>query len=358
MTGPEQVGDVMHCRLREQAKRFTVHLEEPPAGRIDHAYPVGRQQAVGRLVVAQRKQLGERELRHTSSVRRKVPRVPTANIDRRVTRLVVLTLLFAAAVRIVAAIVSGIAALAATREGFPGGESRTGDVLNAFGSAGDTIQALLLLGAAILVWRRSASAAAYRAPIAVLALVSGVLVICRVAGFLDLTSAFANAAAVAQQSVVVGFGLADLAVLGSVLASVRLLSSGADSETPAGDDPVLFAVDRTTSEVFAFFSAAEARRAISTYSVEDDEFAFYDDEGRVVAAEVVDGWTTFTVTDDEREPELLTHLRRFAAEKSLEVDDHDDPLAFVQPINEWQWLELWPGWMRGIGRPLARMRRR
>ena len=284
--------------------------------------------------------------------------MPTANIDRRLTRLLIVSLLSAAALRIVAAIVSGIAAMAATRDGFSGGDSRAADVLSAFGSAGDTIQALLLLGAVILVWRRAGAATAYRAPIAVLALVSGALVVCRVAGLIDLTSAFANAAAVAQQSVVIGFGIADLVVLGAVLVAFRLLSTGADSEAPAGDDPVLFAVDRTTGEVFAFFSAAEARRAISTYSIEDDEFAFYDDEGRVVAAEVVDGWTTFTVTDDEREPELLSHLRRFAAEKSLEVDDHDDPLAFVQPINEWQWLELWPGWMRGIGRPLARMRRR
>jgi hypothetical protein len=120
-------------------------------------------------------------------------------------------------------------------------------------------------------------------------------------------------------------------------------------------EPLVFAVDRGNGEVFAFFSYARAARTISVYSIEEDEYVFYADDGTLLVASVVDDRTTFTPTGVVRRDELLQHLRSFTQRTSVEVIDRDDPTAYAVPIADWQWLQLWPGWLRGIGRLVRRL---
>jgi hypothetical protein len=61
---------------------------------------------------------------------------------------------------------------------------------------------------------------------------------------------------------------------------------------------------------------------------------------------------SFTETADRRRDELLAHLKEFVLRRGIRVDeeDADEPSAYAIPISDWQWLQLWPGWLRWIGR--------
>jgi hypothetical protein len=142
-----------------------------------------------------------------------------------------------------------------------------------------------------------------------------------------------------------------------ILGRVDTARRPADVADDAEPDPLVFAVDRGNGEVFAFFSYAEATQSISIYSIEENEFVFYADDGTLLQATVVDDRTTFARTDADARTELMGHVRRFAREKSLVVHEPDEPAAYAVPISDWQWLELWPRWMRGLGRMVNRVRR-
>lgn len=267
-------------------------------------------------------------------------------------------LLGATVLRFLGSVIAGVIALTAEPD-FPQMRERAANILTAFGSAGDTTTVLVVLAAAaLLVWGQP------RPPveslgrvIRVLLLVVAVLVLARVAGVflidVDLPSQVQ-----AQEAFVAAFGAGDLLLCaGGVILLGRVKAVKAVEATATDDlEPLVFAVDRGNGEVFAFFSYAEAVRAISIYSIEEDEFAFYADDGTAINAEVVDERTRFTATDVDARDELMQHLRRFAKAKSLDVADPTDATSYAVPIADWQWLELWPGWLRGIARVVRRLR--
>ena len=264
-------------------------------------------------------------------------------------------LLGAIVLRFLGSVIAGVIALS-TEPDFPQMRERAANILTAFGSAGDTTTVLLVLAAAaVLVWGRPRPRVESLGPvIRVFLLVTAVLVLARVAGVflidVDLPSQVQ-----AQEAFVAAFAVGDLLLCAG---GAMLLGREDAVEATATDDlePLVFAVDRGNGEVFAFFSYAEAARTISSYSIEEDEFAFYADDGTAINAEVVDDRTRFTATDVDARDELMQHLRRFARAKSLDVADPAEATSYAVPIADWQWLELWPGWLRGIGRVVRRLR--
>jgi len=172
-----------------------------------------------------------------------------------------------------------------------------------------------------------------------------------------VAATFGGDPAVANLSRVVGEGVAALVIcLGGAVSVNRLPALGDDGA--ADSQHVVFAIDRVDGEVFVAHSFSGLARVISIYSIEDDEFEFFTLGGHAVRATAADGRAAFEVTDDNRLGDLLPHLRRFATAKELDVtpENRDDPSAYVTPIEEWQALELWPPWLRPIGRLLRALR--
>lgn len=274
--------------------------------------------------------------------------------DRQAARLALTALGLAAGVRIVVSLIAGLITLSQHDE-MSTGRVRAGEILTAFGSAGDSIEALLGAAAVAVLWwmaRRGLTGAA--AAIRLLLIATLLLIVARATGFalIDIDSARASA----EFTVIFGFGLADAVIVGgSLLVLDRARLAVTASADPDQIEPLLFAVDRGNGEVFAFYSFAQARRAISIYSIEENEYAFYTDEGDVVTATADDDGTSFTVTDDRRLDELMLSLRGFAQSKGLSVEEPQEPTSYAVPVSDWQWLELWPGWLRPIGRLVRRL---
>src|SRR3954453_17512990 len=351
---PQQVGDGAHGGAGKQRERLALHLQEPAAGGVDDPYAVGGQQPIRRLVRAQRQQLGEGEVGHDPRVRRKVPRVSATESDRRGGPLALEVLVGAASLRILAAVIAGVIALG-QHDDLNIGRQHAGEVLNAFGAAGDSIRALLAAGAAALVWLLSRQTPVSR----------GVLSTLRAVVVVTALMAVARATAIVvldidhigyELTIVIGFAIADvLLCAGILLVLSRLRPVDLDEVDPDDVEPLLFAVDRGNGEVFAFFSLAQARRSISPYSIEENEFTFYTDEGMVVEATATDLVTHFTPTGEDRREDLMRALRRFAQVTDLTVEEPQEPTSYAVPISDWQWLELWPGWLRPIGRIVRRL---
>jgi hypothetical protein len=232
-------------------------------------------------------------------------------------------------------------------------------VLNTFGEAGDGIGAILAAAAVALVWWLSRQAAVTRS------MVTWVRAVLTVTAVLTVVSAASVVVLDIEQvperlTLIIGFSLAYLLVcLGGllVLGGLRDVDVARDIDQPDPDDvePLLFAVDRGNGEMFAFFSFAQARRSISPYSIEENEFTFYTDEGMVVDATATDMVTHFTPTEEDRREDLMRALRRFAQVTDLTIEEPQDPTSYAVPIADWQWLELWPGWLRPIGRIVRRL---
>jgi hypothetical protein len=151
----------------------------------------------------------------------------------------------------------------------------------------------------------------------------------------------------------VGSALADVVVAVVLLVGFRRMTGSAyrpvaDGGDADGDD-VLFAVDRGTGDVRAFFSYAEAARRMHVYSIEDDEYQFFTDAGVPVTAVAERGEVEFRPGSGDRSEELMAHLREFAERRGIAVDPADEAWAYAEPISRWQWLELWPGWLRWMG---------
>jgi len=152
-----------------------------------------------------------------------------------VTRLLGVALLTAAAVRVLASLVSGVVTAASVNDYTPPGTPRTGQVLSAFGSAGDTIEALLLFAALVVLWRELAElTSSSRTWLTVLVVATAALVVCRVAGVFTFTWGFSLGPAAAQQAEAAGFGVADLVVCVAILYAVPLASRDLGDE--ATDD--------------------------------------------------------------------------------------------------------------------------
>lgn len=285
-----------------------------------------------------------------------VPRVPTRLASRGLPETLMMLLLGATVLRFLGSVIAGVIALT-TEPDFPQMRERAANILTAFGSAGDTTTVLVVLAAAaLLVWGRPRPRGeAFGRLIQVFLLMVAVLVLARVAGVF-LIDVDLPAQVQAQEAFVAAFGAGDLLLCAGGAILLGRVEAVAAAEATDDLEPLVFAVDRGNGEVFAFFSYAQAVRAISIYSIEEDEFAFYADDGTAINAEVVDERTRFTPTDVDARDELMQHLRRFAKAKSLDVVDPTDATSYAVPIADWQWLELWPGWLRGIARVVRRLR--
>lgn len=263
----------------------------------------------------------------------------------------------AAALRLVTSVVAGFLEWHDSQVPFAGtGRARAYDVLSTFGAAGDGSEVLLLIAAATaLYWSMRAGesrASDWLSGIgwlfgstAVLAAMQGIAF----ALLYTLPPGHQTARVVEAE----GFALAYIGIcIGGVVVLSRL-GRLSDAQLAEQDDldAFVFAVDRKSGDVRAFLSAREASRRMHVYSVEDDEFAFYSDEGIVLQASAVDGRIVLSPTEQTRPTELLEALKEFANRRGVRVppDEADDPTAYAIPISRWHWLEMWPPWMRPIG---------
>jgi len=238
------------------------------------------------------------------------------------------------------------------------GRVRAFDVLTTFGSAGDAAGVALALVAAGLLWWlcRLGDPGPHWMWTAALCVfvVTGVFAVMDCVGIGLVFSVEPEH----QVSRLIGSGGAELAVAviaaGGVVAMRQLgtLSDELLLDTGDGSDALVFAVDRSNGDVRAFFSIGEAARRTHVYLVEDDEFVFYTDEGVVLDATVEHGRVLLRPTEASRQAELLGRLKAFVNRRGIAIDaqDADDPTSYVVPISDWQWLQNWPPWMRGLGR--------
>jgi hypothetical protein len=263
-------------------------------------------------------------------------------------------------IRLVAAVVGGISVGLKRADQLAPSGFRTGETLTTLGSAGDGVGLLLLLLAgALLLWRMSRSAHGDRLAgsrvllswLLVLTAASAALFVvglmfeASVGGFFDWERVVTPA----------GFAIADLVgSLGTLVVVRRLSTVGADDDSEQDRDAraAVFAVDRKTGDVLTWASQAEARAKAPLYGVEDDEYRWYLDDGTVLQATADGRDVTFTATDAERSGELLVHLKAYAQRRGIAIDEDeaDEPLAYVDPIARDHYLEMWPGWLRWLGR--------
>ena len=268
--------------------------------------------------------------------------------------------------RIVVAVVGG---LVAGREHLPGASygihpAETGaERLLQFSSAGDGEGAILMVLAAVLLWLvamlpRSERSwrGDYVATASLLALtsISSLLTAVAYIWFASEPVGFPTS----QEVQYVGFSIVYAVLTAGVLYVVRGVNAAVTSVSVAGADEddeegaAVFAVDRKSGVVLVWSSQAEARAKAPLYGVEDDEYVWFLDDGVVLRA-VADGRdVSFTPTGEERPDDLLRYLRDYVERRGLTIDDEeaDEPLAYVDPIARDHYLEMWPGWLRWLGR--------
>lgn len=273
----------------------------------------------------------------------------------------VITLLVAQALRLLASIVGGFSAIGQGGDEFGPARLHVGEVLSAFGSAGDGVAiALLALATAVLWWRTTTTGHLGRtgqrdALVLLLGLTAAAAVVEAVGSSVETTIGGFGARLVA----VIGFEAAYvLAALGTLVAVRRLSPVGAASLDAEGDDlggepgAAVFAVDRKTGAVLAWPSVGLALEKAPLYSVEDDEYQWFLDDGVVLAASSDGRDVQLAATGEERPGELVQHLKEHALRRGLAIDEGeaDEPLAYVDPIVRDNYLEMWPGWLRPLGR--------
>jgi hypothetical protein len=319
-------------------------------------------------------------------------------------------LVLAIAAHFVASILGGISQATTANSEFaePAATVPTGIVLEAFGAAAGSMALLGAVALGLVLIRRlaggheSSSALGLLDGIFVLTLISAVV---QGIGMVMLANDRSAAAIDTAAQVLSPVGYFVLAAGGS-LAVVRLRNADARAASErAAFDTTVFAVDRSTGNVFVYLSVGEAERKMSVYSVEDDEFDFYADDGGVLTARVVDNRTVIEAGTDNRRAELLAALRAFVQRRGIDIgaalpsdwDDEvdsetigvadvgpvtarpatrpdpdqlgeddgdadnaefqvgDDPLDYAAAIREWQWRELWPPWLRPFSPLLRRL---
>jgi hypothetical protein len=251
-------------------------------------------------------------------------------------------------VELLTAVVAG-SAQAFAGDGFPGTKDLVAETLLTFGAAGSFVDVILAVACiALAALTRPSPNALRRVSVTIVGLV-GLAVLAAGIGGVMIGTNYLGAATTANVSRPIGQSLAELVLLlggAAVVGQLQPLTPAGADEDGAG----LFAVDRVNGEVFAFFSRAEAVRTLSVFAIEDGEFDFYAWDGRVVQAEVQDLQARFAVTDDDARSALLTILRQFTTARGIATTGNE-PADFVAGVRSWQWLQLWPPWMR----PLARL---
>jgi len=278
------------------------------------------------------------------------------SVPPRVVRSFSLVLVAGAGIRLLAAVIAGFVEWhdSAGSSFAVSGRARAFDVLTTFGQAGDGTGVLLALtGAATacwLSWRDDPIAMTLRAVVAWLFGATAALALANGLG-VGLVYSIDPSHQTSRLIATEGFALAYMVVAVGSIILLRQLSLVFDEQDSGGLDAFVFAVDRKSGDVRAYLSAGDAMRRTHIYSVEDDEFVFYTDEGVLLDASIVDERIVLRPTDQERPGQLLTALKEFANRRGIAVDedDVDDPTAYAVPISRWHWLEMWPPWMRPIG---------
>lgn len=270
-------------------------------------------------------------------------------------------LLWVTGLRFVVAAASGFVAIAHDQYG-PAGAVRTGDIIATFAGAGDGVGLLLLLLVVALLWtvravddspdatraRRWRTRGVVAAWLLALAALSALLYIVGI----SVEAAAAGASATGRIVQITGFSAVQaVAALGAVAVVRGLL---AHHDAAGRDDPAaaVFAVDRRTTDVLAWPSLDDALLRAPVYGVEEEEYDFYLDDGTVLDAGLdADGRVALVPTETDRFDELVRHLRAYAQRRGIEVatENADEPLAYVDPISRWHWLQTWPGWLRWMG---------
>lgn len=274
--------------------------------------------------------------------------------DLRILRAMSMVLVAGAGIRLLASVVAGFVDWHDSGSVFPAARVRVFDVLSTFGAAGDGSGVLLALAAAATVWwlswRDDAAATSLRASLMWIFGVTAALALADGVGF-GFFYSYESEHQTPRLIHTEGFALAYIVVTVGALLLLRQLGDAIAAQDSDDLDAFIFAVDRKGGDVRAFLSAGEAKRRMHVYSVEDDEFAFYTDEGSVLEATVVDDRIVLRSTDQQGLAELVESLKEFANRRGITIDDEDadDPTAYAVPIGRWHWLEMWPPWMRPIG---------
>jgi len=279
--------------------------------------------------------------------------------EARAVRGLALVVLVGVALRLLASLIAGLVEWHdRSADVFPSGRVEAVDVLTTFGSAGDGVGIALALMAAGLMWwlSRLGDPPSHRTRTTALwvFVVTGLLAVMDCIGI----GLFSSIGPDHQVARLIGSGGSELAVAviaASGVVAMRQLDALSDEvllDVGDGSDALVFAVDRNNGDVRAFFSIGEAARRTHIYLVEDDEFAFYTDEGVVLDATVEHGRVMLRPTDANQLGDLQNRLKAFVNRRGIAIDaqDADDPTAYVVPISDWQWLQNWPPWMRGLGR--------
>jgi len=274
------------------------------------------------------------------------------------------------ALRIVVAVISGIVA---GTEHFPGADFGVGpresgaERLLQFASAGDGEGAILIALAAVLLWlvamlpRSERSWRGDYIATGSLVVLTGLSSVLAAVGYLWLASDqqfFPGSQEVQLVGLAIVYAATSAAllyVLRGVDATVAATAVPGDAEASDGDDEpsaAVFAVDRRTGDVLAWPSWRAAVENAPLYGVEDDEYDWFLDDGAVLRATAQGRDVSFTPTGEERPDDLVRHLKEYAARRGLSVDEEeaDEPLAYVDLIARDHYLEMWPGWLRWLGR--------
>jgi hypothetical protein len=283
--------------------------------------------------------------------------MPAASRDGRVVGLLATAVLAGAAFRLIVSIAAGIAEWAQFgTDAFSRFPDRAADLLLVFGEAGDGVGVLLAVAALALVWWHGRAGAEVSYPS--LELVRALFALTALAAVLQAVGwgiGFSRGWPVVWSRLIeaVGMSTAYAAVaVGGVVAATALMRAVDPVLVDHDLDAVVFAVDRATGDVRAYFSVDQAARKTHVYSVEDDELLFFTDEGDVLEPSVEHERVLLRPTGEHRREDLLTRLKTFSTRRGLHVDmlDVDDPSAYAVPVSDWQFLQLWPGWLRWLGR--------
>jgi hypothetical protein len=286
---------------------------------------------------------------------------PPPGAARRALLLLLRLVLAVQAARLVLAVISGIAASTqhSPGEGFGAGPLASGaQRLLEFAGAGEGSGALLILLAVALLWLVSMLPPRDRRPqaeasaVSWLAVLTGVSALLAAAGYVWVASD-QDFFPASQEIDLVGSALIYAGAMTGAFGAVRSIERAVPSSAAAdGDEPgaAVFAVDRTTGSVLAWPSMSAARANAPLYGVEDDEYLWFLDDGTVVEASAEGQDVALVPTDEQKPDELLTYLKAYVQRRGLVIDDEDEPLAYIDPIARDHYLEMWPGWLRWIGR--------
>lgn len=290
---------------------------------------------------------------------------PQRSARRAVVPLLRLVLAVQAA-QILVAVISGIAASTQhfPLEGIGAGPVESGpNRLLEFAGAGDGLGALLMLLATVLLWlvamlpRRERSWGGDYAATSWLLILTGLSAALTAAGYL-WAAAGADFFPAGQEVRFVGSSVIYAAAMAGAVFVLRGVNAAVleraivDDEDDGEAGAAVFAVDRKTGAVLAWPSRADAREKAPLYGVEDDEYEWFLDDGVVLQATSHGRDVSFAPTGEERPDDLLRHLKDYASRRGIVVDDEDadEPLAYVEPIARDHYLEMWPGWLRWLGR--------